>query len=195
MLCLIMADSQPQQTNPVPQIPNQNSDAWKVGFFVLLIIILLILASVGFYFYFQPKIQIAPSQPSPLVSVIPSVQPSPSLQASVVPSLTPSIMPSPQNQQTDIDSMKQAMAKKHNKQVSEVELTVSKNDGQFAQGSVRFAGEMGGGWFLAAKTANGWVIVQDGNGVISCQTIAPYNFPVSIVPECFDDAAGKIVKR
>ena len=201
MLCLIMADSQPQKITPVSQIPAQSSDAWKVGFFILLIVVLIILALIGFYIYMQSKPQILPNQPSPSVQIVPSIQPSPSLQASVMPSITPSatpqqsVQPSPQNTQSDVESIKQAMAKKHNKQVSEVKLTVSKNTGQFAQGSVSFEGEMGGGWFLAAKTASGWVIVQDGNGTISCQTIAPYNFPVSIVPECWDETTNKTVNR
>lgn len=160
-----------------------NSNGWKVGFFVLLTAILLILTAIGFYIFMQPKIQTLPTQPFASVRIIPSIQPIQSIQ------------PSPQNSPTDFDLLKQAMAKKHNKEVSEVNLTVSKNTGQHAQGGVTFTGEMGGGWFLAAKTTDGWVIVDDGNGTISCQVIASYNFPVSIVPECWDEAAGKIIKR
>ena len=71
---------------------------------------------------------------------------------------------------------------------------MSKIDATHAWGTASFTGEMGGGWFLAYKNPDGWIIVDDGNGTISCETIAPYNFPVDMVPECVDKN-GNLIKK
>jgi len=97
-------------------------------------------------------------------------------------------------QKSDLEQITEAFAKKYNKQTSEVEVTVSKNDGTHASGGVKFSGEIGGGWFLAYKGADGWIIIQDGNGVVSCETIAPYNFPKEMVSECVDKN-GNLIKK
>ncbi|NMC35490.1 hypothetical protein GYA49_00425 [Candidatus Beckwithbacteria bacterium] len=92
-------------------------------------------------------------------------------------------------------ALTQAMAQLHNKVYDDVNLTIGKFDGDYASGGVKFAGEMGGGWFLGAKENGAWVIVQDGNGTISCQKTDPYNFPVDMVPECYDEVTMQIVQR
>ncbi|MBU1017588.1 hypothetical protein KKA33_01005 [Patescibacteria group bacterium] len=76
-----------------------------------------------------------------------------------------------------------------------LEVTVNNNDGSFASGSIRFTDSIGGGGWLAASTAGGWVIAWDGNGTIGCAEIEPYDFPVSIVPECWDDENQVMVNR
>lgn len=48
---------------------------------------------------------------------------------------------------------------------------------------------------LAAKVNGTWKLIWDGNGTISCASIDPYNFPVSMVPECWNETTGKSVKR
>lgn len=96
---------------------------------------------------------------------------------------------------TDEQLITEAIAAKHNKPVADTDLTVNANDGQHAQGLVKFAGEVAGGWWLAAKSSGDWIIVADGNGVVMCDDIAPYNFPTSMVPECYDASAGQTVTR
>ena len=92
------------------------------------------------------------------------------------------------------ESIKQAFAKKYNREIDEVNLNISKSDSTHVWGSVKFGDEIAGGWFLAFKeSTNNWIIVQDGNGVIMCEIVAPYNFPVSMVPECVDKN-GKLIK-
>ena len=88
-----------------------------------------------------------------------------------------------------------AMAARHSKNVSDVDLTINENDGTHAQGLVKFVGEIAGAWWLAAKDASGWTIVADGNGTVMCTDIAPYNFPTSMVPECWDDTTNTLVTR
>ena len=75
-------------------------------------------------------------------------------------------------------------AQKYAKNISAVTISISKNTGTHAQGGVKFAGEMAGGWFLAYKDDSGWIIVADGNGTIPCLTVAPYNFPADMIPDC-----------
>lgn len=125
----------------------------------------------------------------PIATISPSVAPTGITIAptdSTIPSVAPSL--------SDYELIKAAMAAKYSKPVSEVELTVSKNTGTHAQGGVKFSGEIGGGWFLAYKDVGGWIIVQDGNGTVSCETIAPYNFPTSMVSECVDKN-GNLIKK
>ena len=96
---------------------------------------------------------------------------------------------------SDKEMISEAMATKYNKPVADADLTINENDSQYAQGLVKFAGEIAGGWWLAAKTSGDWVIVADGNGVVMCSDIAPYNFPTSMVPECWDETTQTNVTR
>jgi len=128
----------------------------------------LIIAMWAFYIYTQ----------KPLVkNEIPPVIPT-----STVVTITPSV-----NEISAEESIKQAFAKKYNRKITEVHLNISQKDATHVWGSVKFGDEMAGGWFLAFKESlNNWIIVQDGNGTISCETVAPYKFPVSMVSECVD---------
>lgn len=108
---------------------------------------------------------------------------------------TPTAIPPTQSQVSDLDLIKKAFAQKYNKTVDQVEVNISKKDETHAWGNVKFSGEMAGGWFLAfKKSTNEWIIVQDGNGTISCETIEPYNFPTDMASECVDKN-GKLIQR
>lgn len=98
-------------------------------------------------------------------------------------------------QTSDIDLLKAAFANKYNKPVANAEVTISKNTGVYASGGIKFTGEISGGWFLAYKQGGNWTIVADGNGTVMCASITPYNFPVDMVPECWDEATSKLITR
>ncbi len=73
-------------------------------------------------------------------------------------------------------------------------ITVSKIEGNYAQGGASAQG--GGGMWFAAKQDGTWRLVWDGNGTIDCASFSLYpNFPTSMVPECYDSATQKTVKR
>ncbi|MFA6981537.1 MAG: hypothetical protein WC243_00715 [Patescibacteria group bacterium] len=92
------------------------------------------------------------------------------------------------------EALRAAFMQKYNKTATEVTIDVSKLDGNHAAGGVRFGPEtVGGGWFLAAKKDGFWKIVADGNGVVLCTLVEPYDFPVDMVPECFDEATQTMV--
>lgn len=132
----------------------------------------LIIAMWAFYIYTQRSIPIKISEELA----------SPTTAASTIPTVV-----------SDETLIKQAFAQKYQKPITDVQLTVKQNTGTLAQGGVSFTGEIAGAWWLAAKMGNQWKIVQDGNGTISCETIAPYKFPLSMVSECVDKN-GKLVK-
>lgn len=114
---------------------------------------------------------------------------------------TPTAVPAPEatvsvdegEEKSALQQIKEAFAEKYNKSVEEVDLTIDNNTGTHANGLVRFAGEVGGGWWLSFKETSGWIIVADGNGSVLCEDVEDYNFPVDIVPECWDQPTGKLI--
>jgi len=93
------------------------------------------------------------------------------------------------------DAIREAMAQKHDKRVEQVELEIDVLNPPYAKGGVRFQGEMGGGWFLAYQEDDQWVITADGNGTVPCQAVEPYDFPISMVSECWDEATSSLITR
>ena len=87
------------------------------------------------------------------------------------------------------------MATKHSKPVTDTQITINENTGTHASGLVKFAGEIAGGWFLAAKTTGDWQIVADGNGTVICADIDPFKFSTTMVPECWDDSTQTLIVR
>ncbi len=157
------------------------SNIWIIISFVL-VSILFFLLGTSFPDFLKGR-SIAPtpsvfsvSRISPTESIISTLKPSPTVKEENV-----------------LLELQQAFGKKYNRPAEQVEVTIDKKDDQHIAGGVKFSGEMGGGWFLAYKGVDGWIIVQDGNGTVSCEIIAPYNFPKSLVPECVDKN-GNLVK-
>lgn len=103
--------------------------------------------------------------------------------------------PQPAAQKTEKELITEAMATKYSKPVSDVSLEINESDGTHASGVVKFAGDIAGAWWLAVKENGSWKIVADGNGVVMCDDIDPYNFPTSMVPECWDEATQTNITR
>lgn len=163
-------------------------------------ILLMILGAVIFWIYMNKSQNTTPGGIQPIIFPTPTVfiqptntPPPPSITqpvAAVYPTDTPPVVSS----KSDAQLLQEAFAKKYNRQASSYIITISKTDGTHISGGVKISGEMGGGWFLAYKQNGNIIIVQDGNGTISCEIIAPYNFPSDMVPECVTNN-GKLVKR
>lgn len=129
-----------------------------------------------------------------------TLTPSPTIEATpvVAPTPAPTPMPSPtpkEETKSDLEQIKEAFAKKYSKPINEVSVTINKNTGTHASGSVKFTGEMGGAMWLAYNDGEKWKIVFDGQGTISCSVIEPYDFPTDMVSECWDEATSKLIKR
>jgi len=149
---------------------------------------------IGFFILLGATLFIAGTQAQ---KFLPTTSPAPSTMTETTPETTPETKPttSPTTSAiNDIESIRKAMALKYGKLPADVELEVSKKTALHAWGVTKFKGEMGGGWFLAYKGSGGWIIVDDGNGTISCEKIEPYDFPVSMVSGCVD-ANGKLINR
>ena len=95
----------------------------------------------------------------------------------------------------DSDLIKTALFKKNGwPDDNSITVKVDTNDGTYASGTA--GGQGGGGYFYAIKVAGEWKIVADGNGEISCASLAPYpDYPKSLIPMCFDDSTQKNINR
>jgi hypothetical protein len=171
----------------------------KIVLSVLVSLLLVAVGALGFWFFQQnfelKKKTSASPAPSPTPVSSPSVQPEESLVPVSSPEEEPGEETVPQTK-SDLELLKEAFAAKYSHPVSETEVTISSQTGPYASGGIHFAGQMGGGWFLAYKQADGtWIIVADGNGTVPCEAIEPYNFPVAMVPECWDDSTSTLITR
>lgn len=80
------------------------------------------------------------------------------------------------------------LANKYNKSADEVKITITKQDDNYAGGSVLFGkgGPGEGGLFLARKAGNIWEVVFDGNGNVDCNKMRQeYGFPDAILKPDF----------
>lgn len=146
---------------------------YAIAIFVTAVIIL-----AGSYLYFKgiPKI---PSYSSNSVSTESGV--------------TTPAMPQDETSMV-VAAVRTSLVAKHGQQAADMNITMSKVEGDYAKGSATEAG--GGGMWFAAKVNGNWVLVWDGNGQINCSDIAPYpNFPTDLIPECWDTARSRLIIR
>jgi hypothetical protein len=93
-------------------------------------------------------------------------------------------------------AVKQGLVAEHGSLANNMNVTVSKIEGNYAQGGAVDPASVGGAMWLAVKVNGSWTLVWDGNGTISCSLMATYpGFPVSMVPECWDESSLTSVKR
>jgi len=86
--------------------------------------------------------------------------------------------------------IKKLFASKYSKKVSAIELTFKKETDTHARGGVKMLDEQepgNAGIFFAAKLANEWKIVFDGNGSISCKVLEDNSFPEDMQEGCFKE--------
>ena len=99
-------------------------------------------------------------------------------------------------EKTILQSVSDAFSKKYNTSSDAFIITVDKQVGDFAKGSVRSKNEMSGGLWFAAKRNGVWQLVFDGNGIIQCSSLKEYpDFPTTLIPQCFDTEKNELVKR
>lgn len=153
------------------------------------LLVIALIAAVGWGMYWWGRASGRPADVPLPTSTPAEEQPS---GVTVVPTATATPSAAPVS---DEELIRQAVAAKHGKSVVDTTVTVSKKTPLHAQGSVRFADEVAGGWFLAAKRLESWTIAADGNGTVNCSDIAPYDFPADMVPECWDETSGKLISR
>jgi len=143
--------------------------------FLLGIIITLVVVGVGAvgFLYGQRK---SSSNIIPTITITPTIE-----------QLTPTV--------DEGELIKTALFQKNNWKDSDgITVHISTNDGKYASGTATAQG--GGGYFYAVKDNGIWIIVADGNGVIECSSLSKYfDYPKTLIPECYNSATGKSVKR
>lgn len=154
--------------------------------------IVLLLVGVGAGYYFSANYKVTPQVSAPIVTPTEAVTTTP-----VVNAVTSTPIPT---QVTTVDesavltsAVHDGLIAEHGPDAGSMNITVSKIQGNFAEGMA--GGTGGGGMWFAAKVNGTWKLAWDGNGTISCAQINPYNFPNTLVPECWDDATQKTVTR
>jgi hypothetical protein len=174
-------------------------------------ILVLLLAVVGGFYLGMKRIAPSPTvTPTPLstptlrlpiptvvpasVSPTPASIPQPSSTPTIVPTPTLTSTPTPTPTPDDSVAIKSALADKLGVAEDSLDVSVSENTGTHAKGGVREIGVEGGAYWIAAKVGDQWVIVYDGHANPTCAEIAPYDFPSSMVPECYA-ADGSVVTR
>ena len=156
---------------------------WKIGFFTLLALV-LIGANVFVWFFWGKNLLFKESN-----QITPT--PNPEVTVKLTPTPTGKIT-SPAEEEALI---RKAVYEKSGTKESEYIIIINKNTGQHATGGIKPRQEdIGGAYWLAAKTENGWIGVYDGQAQPECTAINFYNFPKDMVPECLDKN-GKVVKR
>ncbi len=154
--------------------------------------ILLLILGVGAGYYFATNFKITPQEAATTEAPKVTEETTPALKPTEA---TGTATPTTEEKAALIVAVKAGLVAEHGPDASSMNVTVSKIQGNFAQGGAIDPGSVGGGMWLAAKTGGIWKLVWDGNGTISCEITDPYNFPVSMLPECWNEATGKIVVR
>ncbi len=95
----------------------------------------------------------------------------------------------------DQEMIKEALARKSGRPPAELTLEINQKNGDYASGSFAFTDETDKGWWLAAKLGSTWQVVAEGDGPVVCERIEGYNFPVTMVPECYDQESGETIRR
>lgn len=157
---------------------------------VLVMIILLAIIGLG-GFYAGQKYKLVPADTS--VVTVPTVESTPLVVPTGTITLAPTPSPTVDETAAILAAVKAGIIAERGPKSANLTFTVSKIQGNFAQGGASAQG--GGAMWLAAKVGGTWKLVWDGNGTISCASIDPYNFPVSMVPECWNETTGKSVTR
>lgn len=162
--------------------------------FLLGILFMALLGGAAFAAYQYGKTGSSKNTPAPTtapVTVTPGIT-SPILTAT--PSSSISVSPTSETQ-SDRELIRAALFKKNNWPADDsITVKVSTNDGTYASGTA--GGTGGGGYFFAKKVNGAWVIVADGNGVITCAQLLPYpDFPKNLISECYDESTQKTVTR
>jgi flagellar basal body-associated protein FliL len=165
--------------------PAKSQNPLIVFFIFIAVIALLALAFFFGFKYRQIPEEILPT-PTPEETNIPSPQPTPTPEEVSTPTPSPTI--------NETRAIEEAVFRKTGLDASQAEVSIEENTGQHATGGIKEFEAVGGAYWLAAKTTEGWVCVYDGQAHPTCAQIAPYNFPKEMVAECLDES-GKVVAR
>lgn len=117
----------------------------------------------------------------------------PTVASSQMPTIVPSLTATVDETKVLIAAVKAALVVEHGPDAANLDVTVSKIEGNYAEGAASTQG--GGAMWFAAKINGTWQLVWDGNGEILCSALIAFpSFPADMIPECWD-ANNNLVKR
>ena len=93
-------------------------------------------------------------------------------------------------EQSVADIIKGLLVAKYSLNVNEVTVNIRQQDASHAVGSTRIGSGAGGFW--AAKSGGTWVLVEDGQGAISCVLLRQYSFPEIMMEHCYEPQAEDV---
>ena len=97
--------------------------------------------------------------------------------------------------ENDPELIKQAIYELTGLDETNADITISENTGIHAKGLIKEHDAVSGAYWIAGNTPTGWIGVYAGQANPDCDEIDPYNFPISMVPECYDQDSGKVIAR
>lgn len=155
------------------------ANRWKTAFLFLIGLILLGIVGTFAYLFGKGSISFSETSSTPLPSPVSELQ----------------APPAPLPTADETEAIKQAIYELVGMDETKVNVTISENIDTHAKGGVvDWGSEVGGGYWIAAKTDGEWVGVYAGQAHPTCSQIAPYNFPIDMVSECLNEV-GNVVTR
>ena len=158
--------------------------------FIGIVLLLIIIGAGGFYFGQNYKLvpTSTPGVPTPTQEVSP--------QTSVPVGVVVTTAPTVDETAAITAAIKAGLVSKYGSSASAMNVTVSKIQGNYAQGGAVDPASVGGAMWSAVKENGVWKLVWDGNGTISCDLITQYpDFPKTMIPECWNETTQKSVTR
>ncbi len=175
-------------TETVPQVPNKSAGS-KTPLLILVVLVLLVLAAGAYwYFFLRDSAKTSPTtQKTATTSAETTTKTTTTTTEKTAVPETPAV--------DDTALITKALVTKTGIAADVIDVTVSTKTDKLAKGLVSAKGEeTGGGYFLAAKVNNDWVIVFDGQSTPPCSSVNPYSFPASMVPECVDSSGNNVTR-
>lgn len=138
---------------------------------ISIVLLLFVIGGLAFYLFFYQK------QKVKTYNLLPSLTPVKTTQIFISPTPYPDTK----------NAIEAFLANKYQKSVSDVHVTLQKEEPGFASGSVSFGqGGPGEGGMWLAVLGNGWKVVWDGNGNVDCNKMRrEYGFPDTILKPNF----------
>ena len=121
-------------------------------------------------------------------------------QSQVIATITPEPtlipLPTPTPDQTKIlNEIIEALKIRDPRLDQQLQVFVNRQLAGYATGSYQTSEPFKSGWWLAALIDDRWQIIATDNGNILCDYLEGYEFPVSLVPECYDQSTGNLIDR
>ena len=101
-------------------------------------------------------------------------------------------------QQTDLNLLAKAVSESLGKESQGANIVVDKSMDNKKVGTITFLNDSEEYWYISLKkTDESWLVLGSGdsNDLVACSMVDSANYPVELVPTCFDAKTQKLVER